>query len=259
MASEATATATADLPSSRLRAFGRLALLAGWFLVCIGPHLLAKIRGRSRWPRRFLAGVAHICGADVRTAGDPPAPGTLLIANHISWLDIPVLAGATGCAFVSKAEIQGHWFLKWIADQNATVYVDRSERRAIHAQAGAMKTALARRQPLAVFPEGTVAVGGQLLPFKPSLLSAVAPPPPGVALRPVGIDYHGRGGELAWVPGDPGLANFLRVLGLKGRRPVTVRLLEPLPPSDDRKVLAQAAHDSIGQALAPSAIAPAAL
>ena len=259
MASEATATATADPSSSRLRAYGRLALLVGWFLACVGPHLVSKLAGRSQWPRRFLAGVARICGADVRTEGAPPAPGTLLIANHISWLDIPVLSGATGCAFVSKAEIRGHPLLKWIADQNATVYVDRSDKRAIHGQAARIRDALAGGQPLAIFPEGTVAVGGRLLPFKPSLLSAVAPPPAGTAMRPAAIDYHGRGGELAWVPGDPGLANFLRVLGLKGRRPVTVRLLEALPASNDRKILAQAAHDSIARALAPSGIAPATL
>lgn len=252
MASAATATASADLPSSRLRALGRLLLLAGWFLLCVWPHLVARAIGRSRWPRRFLAGVARICGADVRTEGAAPAPRTLLVANHVSWLDIPVLAGATGCAFVSKAEIAGHPLLKWIADQNSTLYVDRSDKRAIHGQAKRVRAALDSGQPLAIFPEGTVGVGGKLLPFKPSLLSAVAPPPDGVALRPVAIDYDGRAGELAWVPGEPGLANFLRVLGLRGRRPVMVRLLAPLEPAHDRKALAKAAHDAIADALGPA-------
>lgn len=259
MASAATANAIADPPSSRLRALGRLALLGGWFLLCVGPHLLSKLAGRSRWPRRFLGGVARICGADVRVEGGAPSPRTLLIANHVSWLDIPVLAGATGCAFVSKAEVRDHPLLKWIADQNATLYVDRSDKRAIHGQAERMRAALSGGQPLAIFPEGTVGVGGRLLPFKPSLLSAVAPPPAGVAMRPVAIDYHGRAGELTWVPGEPGVTNFLRVLGLEGRRPVTVRLLEQLEASADRKALAQAAHDSIGRALAAFANPPAAL
>lgn len=252
MASAATATASAEPSSSRLRALGRAALLAGWFLLCVGPHVLAKTRGRSAWPRRFLAGVARICGADVRAEGEAAAPGTLIVANHVSWLDIPVLAGATGCAFVSKAEVAGHPLLKWLADQNATLYIDRSDKRAVHDQAERMRAALVGGQPLAVFPEGTVGVGGRLLPFKPSLLSAVAPPPAEVAVRPAAIDYHGRAGELAWVPGDPGLANFLRVLGMRGRRPVTVRLLGALPKSGDRKALASAAHDAIADALAPA-------
>ena len=55
--------------------------------------------------------MAWIFGADVAIEGAPARPGDLLIANHVSWLDIMVLAGATGCAFISKAEIRGHPFL----------------------------------------------------------------------------------------------------------------------------------------------------
>jgi 1-acyl-sn-glycerol-3-phosphate acyltransferase len=183
----------------------------------------------------------------------------LLIGNHVSWLDIPVLAGATGCAFISKAEVRGHPFLKWIADQNATIYVDRAERRAIHDQAGAILDGLGHDQPLTLFPEGTVGDGGTLLPFKPALLSAVAPPPDGVTLRPVAIDYHGRARLLAWAPDEHGLGNFLRILGRRGRLAVTVRLLAPLAGSPDRKALARVAHDAIAAALAPSGVAPARL
>lgn len=233
--------------------------MGGWFVVCVIPHLLSKLTGRSRWPRRFLGGVAWIVGADVRTEGMPARAGNLLIANHVSWLDIMVLAGATGCAFISKAEIRGHPFLRWVADQNRTIYVDRADRRGIHDQARAIVDGLHRDQPLALFPEGTVGDGGTLLPFKPSLLSAVAPPPENVTLRPVAIDYHGLAHMLGWAPGEHGLDNALRILGRKGRLPVTVRLLEPLAPSSDRKIIARAAHDAVAAALAPSGVAPARL
>ena len=243
------ATAVAERPSSRWRAVLRIAAILGWFLVCVVPHLLSKLTGRSRWPRRFLGGVARICGADVRVEGVPAKSGELLIANHVSWLDIMVLAGATGCAFISKAEIRGHPVLRWVADQNHTIYVDRAERRAIHDQARSILDGLTRDQPLALFPEGTVGDGGTLLPFKPSLLSAVAPPPAGVTLRAVAIDYGGFAHVLSWAPGEHGVDNALRVLGRKGRLPVTVRLLGPLAPSPDRKVIARAAHDAIAVAL----------
>lgn len=226
--------------------------MVGWFVVCVIPHLLSKLTGTSRWPRRFLGGVAWIVGADVRTEGMPAKSGDLLIANHVSWLDIMVLSGATGCAFISKAEIRGHPFLRWVADQNRTIYVDRAERRQIHDQAQAVLDGLKREQPLALFPEGTVGDGGTLLPFKPSLLSAVAPPPEGVTLRPVAIDYHGRAQVLGWAPGEHGLDNALRILGRKGRLPVTVQLLAPLAPSPDRKIIARAAHDAVAAALAAS-------
>ena len=248
MASEATATAK----SSRWRAHARLLLLSGWFLACLGPHILARAAGKSNWPRRFLAGAAEIAGADVRTVGPEPGRGHLILANHSSWLDILILAEATGCAFVSKAELGDHWFMRWLADQNATVYVNRADRRAVQGQAAQLREGLSHEKPLAIFPEGTVGDGRTLLSFKPALLSAVAPPPDGVKLVPVAIDYHDRAQDVAWVSGAPGLQDFLRVLGLSGRTPVTVRILDPLVPSGDRKALASAAQEAIEGALAAS-------
>ena len=249
--------AAADRPSSRLRAYRRIAGLILLFLACAPPHLLARAFGLSPWPRRFLKGVAWMCGADVRCEGAPASRGTLLLANHVSWLDIPALAGATGCAFVSKAEVKHHPVLGWLADQNQTIYVDRTDRRSIHGQAAALTEGLTRPQPLALFPEGTVGDGGRLLPFKPSLLSAVAPPPEGVVIRPAAIDYGALAPVIGWGTGEPGIANALRVLGLKGRFPVTIRLLGAIAPDPDRKVLAGAAHDAIAAVLAPSGMAPA--
>ena len=105
--------AAAERPSSRLRASRRIAGLLLLFLACAPLHLIARLFGRSAWPRRFLSRVAWICGADVQCEGRPASRGTLLLANHVSWLDIPALAGATGCAFVSKAEMRAHPVLRW--------------------------------------------------------------------------------------------------------------------------------------------------
>ena len=167
-------TAIVEESSSRLRAYGRIAGLGLWFVICIVPHVLSGLFGRSRWPRRFMRGAAYICGADVRCQGNPASRGTLLVANHASWLDIPVLIAATGATLVSKAELANHPFMRWFADQNDTIYIDRADKRSIHAQAALLIEALKRDKPIAMFPEGTVGDGGRLLPFKPSLLSAVA-------------------------------------------------------------------------------------
>ena len=250
-------TGVAEAQSSRLRACRRIAGLLLIFAFCVPLHLAAQIFGPSPWPRRFLKWVTWASGADVHCVGTPASRGTLLLANHVSWLDIPALAGATGCAFVSKAEVRGHAFLGWLADQNHTIYIDRTDRRSIHGQVTALADGLMSHQPLALFPEGTVGDGGRLLPFKPSLLAAVAPPPEGVVIRPVAIDYGPLAPVIGWGTGEPGVANFIRVLGRKGRIPVTIRLLSAIPPDPDRKVLAGAAHDAIAAALAPSGMAPA--
>ena len=233
--------------------------MGGWFLLCLVPHLVARALGRSPWPRRFLAGAGRICGVDAEVRGKLADSQVLLLANHTSWLDIPVLASVTGCAFVSKAELARNPLLKWLADQNRTIYIDRSDRRGLHEQTDAVRRALNRDQPLALFPEATVSSGGRLLPFRPALLTAVAPPPPGVAVQPLAIDYGAAMLTLGWTKGEHGVANAIRILGRKGRMTAIVRLLDPLDPVLDRKAMARAAHDAIAGALAPSGIAPAAL
>lgn len=200
-----------------------------------------------------------IAGARVRSDGAPIEPHSLLIGNHVSWLDIPILAAATGCAFVSKDELRGHPVMHWLAEQNRTVFVDRSDKRGISEQTARMVAALGEPQPLALFPEGTVGDGGRLLPFRPALLSAFAPAPRGVSIRPVAIDYGASAREFGWPPGESGKSNFLRLLGRRGTVAVTVHLLPPLAGFGDRKALARAAHDRIAEALAPSGVEPARL
>ncbi|MCA1653327.1 MAG: lysophospholipid acyltransferase family protein [Sphingomicrobium sp.] len=235
-----------------MTAAGRIAALALLLLVCLGPHLIAKSIGRSRWPRRFLKAAARTCGARVTTEGEGIAPHSLILANHSSWLDILLLAGATGTRFVSKAEVRDHWLLRWLADQNDTIYIERQDRRAVHGQAAEIAHALADPRPLALFPEGTTGDGRELLPFRPSLLAAVAPAPAGVDVRPVAIDYGAMRTEIGWSDGESGKANALRLLGRRGTFPVVVRLLAPLASGEDRKAMARDARGAIEDALAAS-------
>ncbi len=221
------------------------------FAACVPFHVLTKaLLGRSGWPRRFLAAAAWVCGARVRITGAPVRPHTLLIGNHTSWLDILVIGGATGCAFVSKDQL-GHSLVHWMADQNHTVYVRRDHRRGASNQADAIARKLRDPQPLALFPEGTTGPGTHMLPFRSTLFAAVAPPPPGVTVRPVAIDYGEAAPELGW-HNEPGKDNVLRTIGRRRAVPVTVRLLDPLPPMTDRKAMAHAAREAIADALASS-------
>ena len=211
-------------------------------------HILTKLLlRRSPWPQWFLAAAAWIIGARVRVEGAPIDPHTLLIANHTSWLDILVLGGATHCVFVSKAEL-GHPFIHWLADQNATVYVRRSHRKGAKDQAIAIAGALARNQPVALFPEGTTGPGTHLLPFRSTLLEAANFAGRDVAVRPVAMDYGPAAAEVGWYE-ESGKNNVLRLLGRKGALPVTVRVLAPLDRAADRKQLAHQAREAIAETL----------
>jgi 1-acyl-sn-glycerol-3-phosphate acyltransferase len=204
-------------------------------------------RRRSPWPRRFLGRAAYIAGARVQIEGTPLAPHSLVLANHTSWLDILILGGA-GTRFVSKAEIGRVPLIGWLADQNDTLYIERSERGDAHGQVSRVAEALSQPQPLTVFAEGTTSDGRTLLPFRSTLLHAVAPPPPGVSVRPAALAYD-EAAAIAWHGEESGLANALRVIGMKGHRRVTLRLLDPAPSIADRKALARSAHAAVRAAL----------
>jgi 1-acyl-sn-glycerol-3-phosphate acyltransferase len=232
-------------------AAARIAALILLFAFCVPVHMVTRlVFGWSDWPRRFLAAAAWICGARIRATGKRIRPHSLLVCNHTSWLDIPMLAGATGCAFVSKAKL-GHSLVHWMADQNATLYVRRDHRRGSAAQARAIAEKLRDPQPLALFPEGTTGPGTHMLPFRSTLFEAVSPAPPRVEVRPVAIDYGTSAPEFGWYD-EPGKKNVLRILGRRRTVAVTIRILDPLEPMSDRKALAHAAREAIEAALTSS-------
>ena len=230
------------------RALLRIGGLIGLFAV-LGPlHIATKLLlGRSPWPRRFLAAAAWIIGARVRIDGAPTRGHSLLISNHVSWLDILVIGGATDCAFVSKDEL-GHRFIHWLADQNSTVYVKRAHVKGAKDQAVAIAAALEGDKPVVLFPEGTTGPGTHLLPFRSTLLEAANFAARDVAIRPVAIDYGPAAREIGWWQ-EPGRDNVLRLLGRKGTLPVAVHLLEPLVRAQDRKRLTADAREAIAHKL----------
>lgn len=183
----------------------------------------------------------------MRREGASIVPHTLLVSNHVTWLDILVLGGTTNCAFVSKTEL-GHPLIHWLADQNATVYVQRSDRKDAKNQAVAIASALERGKPVVLFPEGTTGPGTHLLPFRSTLLEAANFAAKDVAVRPVVMDYGAVAPEIGWFD-ESGKDNVLRLLGRKGTLPVIVHVLEPLDRAGDRKQLTADACEAIAQSL----------
>jgi 1-acyl-sn-glycerol-3-phosphate acyltransferase len=238
---------------ARLRYFSRLGALAACLLLCLIPHLLWRAVGaRSPWPRRFLGLAARAVGARVRIDGHPFHGDSFIIANHVSWLDILAMGGATGTAFVAHDGIAGWPVIGWLAAQNNTLFVARNRRGALSGQIEALRAALAGHQPVALFPEGTTSDGRGLLPFKPSLLAVLLPPPRTVMIQPVHIDYGAATAEIAWHSDEPAGANMKRLLERRGRLDVTLRFLEPFDPAfyPDRKQLAAVTRDKIAASIA---------
>lgn len=236
-----------------LRVIARLAALVGWLLAALLLHGAWRlVRLPSPWPRRFLGGVARIAGVRARFTGPMPRGRVLIVANHCSWLDIMVIGGATGAAFLAKAELASVPLVGWLCRVNRTLFVDRADRRAIPRQVAETRAAL-EAGPVAIFPEGTTSDGRTLLPFKPALFQALDPPPPGVRVHPVFLDWGPAAPEIAWTEakGETGLANGLRILGRRRTLAITVHAAAPFNPADvgDRKAIAAEARRRIVAAM----------
>ena len=215
----------------------------------VPSHAAISLVGRrDLLPPLFLATMGRIAGLRVRTEGVPQSTG-LFLANHLSWLDILALAQTSRATFVAHSGLTVHGGLKWLCEQNDTVFVAREKRGSVAAQVAQVRAALGER-PVVIFPEGTTGDGTALLPFKSSLLSAVEPLAETVPVQPVALDYEDAT-DIAWHGDEAGMANVRRVLARERRVELTIRFLEPLSGSalSNRKTMTAAARDAIAGAL----------
>ncbi len=231
-----------------LRALALIALI----VVFVPLHYLYRILSYgSPFPMLFLRYAARVCGAKVEVIGTYLKRDVFFVANHLSWIDILALAGASGTAFVAKAELAEAPVVGWLASLNRTVFVKRENRMGVAEQINALKEALADNWSVTVFPEGTTTDGQSLLPFKTSMLSVLEPPPPGVLVQPVILDYGPVAEWIGWIGNESGINNAKRLLARKGTFTVRLHYLEPFSPEDfrGRKAIGQEARRRIEEAL----------
>lgn len=226
------------------------AILAG-FIFCVPLHFLWKLFGaRSIWPQVFLGYAARCCGLKVRIEGSPLKENVLFAANHISWLDILALGGATPTIFVARDDLENWPGVGWAANINDTIYVVRHARREVREQADTLREALAAGRAVTLFPEGTTEGGEGLLPFRASLFASLFPALDGVMVQPVALSYRPQG-EAAWIGDESYGLNARRILSRPGTLEVTLHYLAPIDPHEagDRKALAARSQAEVGEAL----------
>ena len=219
-------------------------------LCLVGYAVTWPLRQRIGWTRFFLQWFGEAMGLDVRIEGRPSGRDVLYVANHVSWLDILAMGGATRTYFISKDDVGAWPLIGMLARIGGTIFIDRKSRRAAHGQVDQLGQALLDHVPITLFPEGTTGDGTRLFPFRPALFASVAPPPPGIVVQPVAIDYGPAAADICWT-GDENLGpNARKVLGRAGALRCTIRFLPPLAPNEDRKALAADAQAAVAAALA---------
>jgi 1-acyl-sn-glycerol-3-phosphate acyltransferase len=255
---------------SRLRATG---VFAGFMALTLPlmpvQALLLRVSTSAarRFPHWYHGKVCRILGVRIHIEGAvTPGTPTLLVSNHTSWLDIPVLSAVAPVSFIAKSEV-GRWpFVSALARLQRTVFVDRTKRVSIGDTATEMTRRLAEGDALVLFAEGTSTDGNRVLPFKSSLFAAAKPAgplasgkEPPVVVQTVSIVYSrlhgiplGRADRplVGWY-GDMDMQSHAWELLQAGPLDVIVRIGPPIALADfaNRKELADRTEMAVRESL----------
>lgn len=250
--------ATASVPRAVLR------LVAAVALILVGITGAPPVRLLPAGPRRavvraWATALVRAFGIRITVHGSVgPDGGRLFVPNHISWLDIPLVAAAVPCRMLAKSEIRSWPVLGRLAGRSRTLFIERDRIRALPGTIQAVTRALLAGDRVTVFPEGSTWCGRAQGSFRraafQSALDARVP------VQPVRLSYlHGDGsvaGAPAFVGDDPLTASLWRIARARGIR-AEVRLLPRIPPGryTDRRDLAAAAQRAVMAGSAPALLA----
>jgi len=236
-----------------LRVAGRLLWFGGEVLLSLFDFIIrcvfcpknSRRRRRTLWLQRICRRVGRIFRLKIQSAGMIPAGG-LLICNHLSYLDILVLASLMPAVFVAKREVKSWPAMGWLAQLGGTVFIDRQRRTHVGEVNHEIEAALNDGALVIVFPEGTSSDGETILPFKSSLLQ-----PATQSQHPLNIGFlqyalaDGEAGAEACYWGNAAFLPHLLNLLSKQSVHTDVQFAPVKDRSPGRKGLAQQLHSQV--------------
>lgn len=155
------------------------------------------------WLRKF----GTILKLQIAIDGEFPGSGTLLVSNHISWLDIIVIGQYLPAHFVAKSDISSWPVIGYLARQGGTIFIRRGDKQHIRITAEKMVDLLKQNSNIIAFPEGTTTKGDDVLNFHASLFQPALSTES--LVQPMALQYQGAAKELAPFVGDDGFVPHL--------------------------------------------------
>lgn len=220
-------------------------------------------QGRARLIRRWSIKLLQLCQVEVELidkAGFAAPSHALIVANHISWLDIFVINVWHPCRFVAKADIRGWPLLGWLCAKSGTIFIERGSLRAVRRIYEGLVHRLQAGERVAFFPEGTTSTQGTLLPFHANLFESAVEAK--VAVQPFALRYlcvtqaaacldvADRFHPSVTFIGDMTFVESLMTILKGGKIRAELVRLSPIAASGGhRRELAQAAHEAIAAEL----------
>ena len=174
----------------------------------------------------------------------------MLVANHVSWIDIFVINAVAPAAFISKAEVRKWPAIGWLAAKNETVFLQRGSRGHARIIGGEIGRALQAGSTVALFPEGTTTDGSHVLHFHAALLQpALDTASP---IQPLALRYRNAQGEFTLAAAYYGEMSLLECIANIVAEPAIVAEVDVMPaeahaPEQDRRPLANALQARIAE------------
>ncbi len=229
-----------------------LHLVYGVLLAVIYPHMNQTRQNQilKNWNRQLLA----ILNIAILIEGELPAHGkcgSLIVANHVSWLDIIVLNAIHPSRFIAKSEVNDWPIIGWLCRRCGTVFIERASRRNTAMVNRRISLLLEQDVSIGLFPEGTTTDGKQVGPFYSALIQPAIDAR--IPLLPMALRYQNQNGEpefAAAFVGDMTLAHSIwNILRCTQQNAFVVFTPALMAENSNRRVLARAAHEAIAKAL----------
>lgn len=225
-----------------------------WFLLRLCTEWLSWVTPQTEhalWRLIFQSwarGVLFIIGAQIEVRGPRPPRPFFLVSNHLTYLDVIILAREVGCIFISKAEVMKWPVIGFIVRHMKTLFIDREQPSDTRRVNSLIEDALRNGYDIHVFAEGGVSPAGELKPFKSALFEpAIAT---GMAVYYAAIEYHTLPGSppasevVIWRTGVTFIGNMMNILQLPGLTAVITFGNQPIKDTE-RKQLAERLHKAV--------------
>jgi 1-acyl-sn-glycerol-3-phosphate acyltransferase len=222
-------------------------LLAG-FGAALGFGRLPEARRRSfvrGWARRLLA----VLGVRLHVSGNVVGRPALIVANHVSWLDIIALLAVEPAIFVCKSEVAAWPAMGWLAKRVETIFIRRGSVRDVWRVNMELRARFAALESVGAFPEGTTSLGDDVGVFRPALFQPAVER--ALAVQPVAIAYSHKAAAFV---GETSFVQSLLAICIARGLEVHVALLAPLASGLTRKQAAVQARDAIRARLAQGSL-----
>jgi 1-acyl-sn-glycerol-3-phosphate acyltransferase len=222
--------------------------------ICAAVFPLTGAAGREQRIKQWSIRLLVLCGVRVEIAdftGGQSAEWALIVANHISWLDIFVINALCPCHFVAKSDIRDWPLIGWLCEKTGTIFLARGRQRDVRKIYEGLVANIQAGERIAFFPEGTTAAQGTLLPFHANLFEAAIDAK--VPIQPCALRYLDAAGNLHPAVDFTGDMTFAQSMIAILKADVVTAKLMLLPPiatsGAHRRELAAETRRSIDAAL----------